>query len=240
MTDADTRLGALLGRYEEMRQIDPDATISALKKEAGPLYDELVELAACLDQVAAHTPSTAAPVAAPRARWPYALGAVAAVVGAWALLEDRGDDAGAAAPTRAEVSEVPIPADPFDAEEVRAFARAHGIAFSAPRATFPAPTDALPAMSAAADDVIDAAIIALELARLPAAVRGSAAARYVAAERLYRAGHYREAHHVAATLSKEFPDRREPLALVLHALWGLERVQSDEYAKQYARYLSLD
>lgn len=52
MTDTDThdaRLGALLEHYQDLRALDPTATVDRLQAEAGDLYPEFAELAACLD-----------------------------------------------------------------------------------------------------------------------------------------------------------------------------------------------
>ncbi len=60
--DKDARLGALLDRYQQLRDVDPDASVGELREDAGADFDEFVQLARCLDELqdgtcAAHPPT---------------------------------------------------------------------------------------------------------------------------------------------------------------------------------------
>ena len=73
----DAKLGALLDRYQRMRDGDPLVSVEHLRDDAGPLYEEFAELAACLDAVqegdASVVPTRLPSRPRPR-RWRWVLG----------------------------------------------------------------------------------------------------------------------------------------------------------------------
>lgn len=245
MVDADdTRLGALLDQLQRMREADPTARVEDLRAEAGPLYDELVELVACVDCMrdTGISPPTPELSSSPpgRRRLRFVAGAALALLvglaGVWATRARHDEIPARVAKEGRHATPFFVPQDPFDHAALAKMARDHGLRFVPLPATVPTPT-ATDSPAPRAGQVMDPRVVELERARLPASVRGTVAARYLLAIRLLRIGQDEAALELALALVSEHPDRRPPLAVALHALAGLGRVDTAQYAALHTRYL---
>ena len=141
-----------------------------------------------------------------------------------------------------EIQSYLLPLDPFDPQALQALSKSIGILHRAPDPLLPTPSTSHTAVRDEKSDPSPAEeqALAIELGRLPRELQATPSGRYIIAERLYRQAYYRVALRTALELVAAHPERRAPLHLALHSLWGLEQIASPRYAELHARYLLAD